>query len=321
MSDVLRYSSSVVTQGKFRFYSLTLPSDVLAATCFVASRDEDPEIGFQRELDKTRAKEIAKYIDDGIGPIPGSIVLSARPEARLREVARGKTIEFRRTPRAFLILDGQHRVYGFRLAKTPTRVPVVIFDGLDIRAESRLFIDINSKQRPVPTALLLDIKKLADYETSVESTLGSVFGLFNNTPNSPLLGLMSASKHLHGKISRVTFYAAVRPLLPIFGTSNEVKIYEILSEYVQAVSNLFEDINVKSSMTSPIVFRAIMQLFREVAERVKDRYQAEYNAERFYEVLRPLKKSSISARIKNPGAAYQKLYVLLAKTLKKSFTI
>ena len=33
-------------------------------------------------------------------------------------------------PEAFLILDGQHRVYGFSLAKTSLRVPVVIYNNL-----------------------------------------------------------------------------------------------------------------------------------------------------------------------------------------------
>jgi len=46
-----RFSVSLVSQGKHRFYTLTMPSDVLANTCFVATRDEDPKKGFQRLLD------------------------------------------------------------------------------------------------------------------------------------------------------------------------------------------------------------------------------------------------------------------------------
>jgi len=45
----------LVTQGKHRFYSLVLPSDVLAATCTVDPRQENPIDGFQRLLDKRRA--------------------------------------------------------------------------------------------------------------------------------------------------------------------------------------------------------------------------------------------------------------------------
>jgi hypothetical protein len=142
-------------------------------------------------LDKDRAQQIADYIDSGFGSIPTSIVLSAQPDAALRIIGKGKTVEFKSTRKAFLILDGQHRVYGFSLAKTRLRMPVVIYNGLSKRDKSRLFIDINTKQRPVPNELLLDIKKLAEYESDAEALFGEVFDLFDNEPGSPLFGLMS----------------------------------------------------------------------------------------------------------------------------------
>jgi hypothetical protein len=54
-SGILRYSVSLVTQGKHRFYTLTVPSDILAKTCFVSTRYDDPKEGFQRLLDRNRA--------------------------------------------------------------------------------------------------------------------------------------------------------------------------------------------------------------------------------------------------------------------------
>ncbi len=163
----LRYSVSLVKQGKHQFYTLTMHSDVLAATCTVTTRKENPIHGFQRELDEKRALDIAHYIDSDLGTIPNSIVLSAQPNADLKIVGKGKTLEFTKTPGAFLILDGQHRVYGFSKATTKLRVPVVIYNDLSRKEETRLFIDINTKQRPVPPQLLLDIKRLADIEFKV----------------------------------------------------------------------------------------------------------------------------------------------------------
>lgn len=101
-----RYSVSLVTQGRHRFYTLTMPSEVLANTCFVTTRDEDPKKGFQRVLDVKRAQQIADYIDVGFGTIPNSIVLSAQASADLKVIGRGKTLEFKDHPKAFLILDG-----------------------------------------------------------------------------------------------------------------------------------------------------------------------------------------------------------------------
>jgi DGQHR domain-containing protein len=158
----ISYTAVLLTQGEHRFYTLSMPSDVLAETCIVERRNEEPAAGFQRTLDRKRAEDIARYIDHGFGTIPGSIVLSAQPEAELQYRRSTRTLSFNRIPRAFLILDGQHRVYGFQLASSKLRVPVVIYNGLNRVAECRLFMDINTKQRPVPNELLLDIKRLAD---------------------------------------------------------------------------------------------------------------------------------------------------------------
>jgi hypothetical protein len=53
-----RYSIAQVTQGDYRFYTLTVPSHVLATTCYATTPDEDPQRGFQRVLDQKRAEEI-----------------------------------------------------------------------------------------------------------------------------------------------------------------------------------------------------------------------------------------------------------------------
>ncbi len=42
----------------------------------------------------------------------------------------------------------------FSKARTKLRVPVVVYNGLTKQQESKLFIDINTKQRPVPNELL-----------------------------------------------------------------------------------------------------------------------------------------------------------------------
>jgi DGQHR domain-containing protein len=195
------YTASLITQGRHRFYTLSMPSEVLAETCVVDYRHEDPEKGFQRRLDERRAKEIAQYIDSGLGTIPTSIVLSAQPEAQLEYRRKTRTLRFKKVRRAFLILDGQHRVFGFRKATTDLRVPVVIYNKLTRAEECGLFIDINTKQRPVPNELLLDIKRMAETEKDEEALLRDVFDKFATEPNSPLLGLLSPSERQRGKIS------------------------------------------------------------------------------------------------------------------------
>jgi DGQHR domain-containing protein len=230
----ISYTASLITQGDHRFYTLSMPSDVLAETCFIEPRDEEPEQGFQRVLDRRRAEEIAKYIDVGFGTIPTSIVLSAQPEAELEYTRRTRTLRFKKISRAFLILDGQHRVFGFRLATSRLRVPVVIYNNLTRAQECRLFMDINTKQRPVPNELLLDISRLAQTETDLDALFHDIFDMFKNDQTSPLFGLMSPAARKKGRISRVTFNAAMKAIGDAFEDTEPDEAYRALSAYLQS---------------------------------------------------------------------------------------
>lgn len=319
-AELLRFSVSLVTQGAHRFYTLTMPSDVLGRTCFVTTRNEDAKAGFQRVLDNDRAKQIANYIDVGFGTIPSSIVLSAQPDADLRIIG-SKTIEFKDTAKAFLVLDGQHRVYGFSLAETVLRVPVVIYNGLSRQDETRLFIDINTKQRPVPNELLLDIKRLAEYETDLEKVLSKIFDKFAEQKGSPLVGLMASASRARGKISRVTFNAALRPIVSVVEESSTDDIYKAIRSYLRAFVSGAEDRDIELVLTNPTNFRAIIALFPDVARKAKDRYASEYTEENFVEVMVPMFGAIRANVFKNSGSSYKSLYEDLFRALQSGFKL
>jgi len=314
-------SAILITQGTHRFYALTLPSDLLAVSCFASARDEDPKAGFQRLLDHKRAKEIAEYVDDGLGTIPTSIILSAQPDADFEYVRKTKTVSFKAIKKAFLILDGQHRVYGFSLAKAGLRVPVVVYTGLSRRDETRVFIDINTKQRPVSNELLLDIKRLAEYESDAEQQLRALFDLFCDDPRSPLLGLMSRTTRKKGNLSRVTFNAGLKKLLPTLSSVDPEEAYETLASYIAAHQALLDRISAKDSLTKPIYFKAAMRLFPVVAQRVQDRFGSDYNVDNFAEVLVPAFSKIQSAKLRNPGKSVPALYELFVKALQTAFSL
>jgi DGQHR domain-containing protein len=317
----VRYSVSLVRQGKHQFYTLTMPSEVLAETCVVTTRKEDPTLGFQRELEEKRALEIADYIDNELGTIPNSIVLSAQFIAELKIVGKGKTLEFNKVPGAFLILDGQHRVYGFSKAKTSLRVPVVIYNGLSRREETRLFIDINTKQRPVPSQLLLDIKRLADIESEAEETLRDVFDLFNNDPNSAMAGILSPSEASRTKITRVTFNNALKPLLPLFSARSTLEIFSIFNAYLMAIKSESIKRSEVSLLSKPVVFRAFSAIFRDVAQRHVDRYGNKYTAENFQEIVQAIFSNMPISKLEKPGTSWTTLRDYLEKRLTSKLSL
>ena len=317
----VRYSSSLVQQGGKQFYSVTMPTDVLAKCCFVTSRNEDPTAGFQRVLDKKRAQDIANFVDSGQGTIPGSIILSAQPDAKLSILVRGKTLEFTFTPKSFLVLDGQHRIYGFSLAESALRVPVVIYSGLSHTEEARLFIDINTKQRQVPNELLLDIKQLAQREDDRDVLLRETFDLFANDASSALLGLMSASTRQSNKISRVTFNLALKSTLSVFSTPNSESVYQITNAYVAAFADVLAELGLSGRLTAPTVFRAVMDTFPEVARISAAQHGKSFSKSKFASVISPIADQLTATKFVKAATSVKTLSDLLSKLIKKDFSI
>lgn len=315
-------SVSLVRQGEHKFYSLTLPSELLAETCYVVNREEDPIEGFQRVLDEKRAKEIAAYIDSGLGTIPSSIVLSAQEDTQLQYNSSKKTISFNALKNAFLIIDGQHRVYGFMHATKAFRVPVIIYDGLSKRDETRLFIDINSKQRGVPPELLLDIKKLAEYENDQEEFLRELFDIFLSDTGSSLYGKLSPATKSKGKLTRSTFNTAVKPLIKIFGGKSEVEVYHILNNYFVSFDEaILSKHDIREQMFNTTFFKATCGFFPIVAAKVKDRFGAIYDTDNFYHFLDKVGSTVKPSRLTVSGTAYKPIVKSLEDCLKEDFKL
>jgi len=265
-AKVLSYPALLLSQNKHRFYFATIPVDNLFPSCFVARRDEDPVAGFQRALNESRADDIAKYLASGAGSIPSNIVLSAQSDAEFRYERKKKSLYFKPTAKAFLVLDGQHRLWGYQKCVERHRVPVAIYDGLSRAEEAKLFIDINTTQRGVPAALLLDIKHLAEIENTKEMTLRELFNRLNEDSSSPLSGKLSASQSVTGKISRVTFNRAVGKLLSngaLRDTEPENR-FLLLKNYFNAFDAELKD---KGLLTRSAFFEAVCEVFDIAIQR------------------------------------------------------
>jgi DGQHR domain-containing protein len=311
----------LVAQGKHRFYSLVLPSDLLAESCMVEPRVENPIDGFQRLLDERRAKSIARYIDAGFGTVPGAVVLSAQSRAHLKFEKETDALTFRKDRKAFLIIDGQHRIYGFKLAKSSVSVPVVIYNRLTRAQECRLFMDINTKQRPVPNELLLDIRRLSEVETETEALLHNVFDLFYTRKDSALAGLLSPAERKKNMISRVTFNAALRSIKGAFVGAPADEVYAALNAYLRACRHGLGLHAIDENIANPVLFKALVMLFTNVAERVADRHGGKYTVKNFEDVLIPFFRRLKKSDLPRAGMSHAVLHEHYSKALSAGFLL
>jgi hypothetical protein len=200
-------------------------------------------------------------------------------------------------------------------------VPVVIYNSLTRAEECKLFIDINTTQRPVPNELLLDIKRLADSETSEESVLTDVFDFFTKESDSPLLGLTSPSQKAKGKLSRVTFKAAMGSVLPAFDTADAKVVYRVVSAYLGVWMEHLKRQKGEAWITNPTLFRAVLSIFQDVAQRVTDRFGKDYSVQNFRDVLDPFFSKVKTSTLKGPGTSYVSLADTFKKMLRQQLTI
>jgi hypothetical protein len=127
---------------------------------------------------------------------------------------------------------------------------------------------------------------------------------------SPLLGLLSPIEKTKDKLTRVTFNEAFKPLVDIFQGKEADEIYEVTRAYLQAFVSGMDMLDIERTITKPIVFRAVMLLFPQVGQRVKDRYNSHYSSSNFYEVMKPVftkVKATSFTQAKTINSLHQKI--------------
>jgi DGQHR domain-containing protein len=316
-------ASILVTQGKHKYHIVSMPSEILEDTCFTITREEDPIQGFQRRLDEKRADEIAKYIDEGRGSIPTAVILSAQDEADLNRNIQNKTISFKKDKRSFLIIDGQHRVWGFIKAKKNKhlRIPVVIYEGLSRVEEAKLFIDINRNQKEVPKELILDVQMLLEQVSEEEKVCNEIFTLFRVETDSILHSYINVGENQRGNLSRVVFNKSISPLVneKLKDLDNEQR-FDVINNYLHAVNKVFTEMDdeLDGFIAKNTVFRGLLDISFYVIDKTYSKH-AKLTEDAFYDVLKIIKDNINKRNIKSTGNSYKKFGERLLQALTKTY--
>ncbi|MBO7550077.1 MAG: DGQHR domain-containing protein [Fibrobacter sp.] len=305
------------SQNGIVFYSAVMSSSILKEVCFVSRRESDPRKGFQRTLNENRAKNIAAYLDSGKKCIPSSLILSAQNISNISYDKKKSELTFSISKNSFLVLDGQHRLFGYFLAKEDYAVPVVIFNNLNITAEVNLFIDINTNQKGVPATLLLDIKNIAGKETSLEEKQRTLFDYLDK--NSVLAGRFSANKSRVGYISRLTFNEATKNILEsgYFKEKDVNLVCKAVKNYLEAADQVLNSChNEKVKLTNGSLFKAVFAIFNECIDKAFDKYQ-NIKVKNLKDVLTPISNLSYDSYVGSSNATVTKMVADMKAQLRE----
>lgn len=275
-------------QNNKTFYITTISSKVLEKVCFISRREDNLVNGFQRSLSEPRAKSIANYMDNEKGCLPATLILSAQLTSKMIYDENKYELSFEIKNNSFMVLDGQHRLYGLLLAKNDYEIPVAIFEKLTIKDEVNLFIDINTNQKGVPTALLLDIKELTGKETTFEEKQRKLFDLINS--DSPLAGLLSPNKSKTGFIARNVFNEATKDFLEngYFADKDVDFIHKGMKNYLEALELVFAKTkSKKAKLTTANIFKACFSIFNDSIDKTFEKY-GDLKVEHLQDILLPV---------------------------------
>jgi DGQHR domain-containing protein len=202
----------------FTFFAL--PSTILPVA-FVNHRDlRDPNAAptYQRLIHRPRLKDIATFLQSG-GFFPNSVILNFKKRIRFEilkpEDESGVTpgeLTLPDTYKSAWIIDGQHRLYGYtELGEDDAEphLPFLAFDNIGIPEETRIFAEINSKQKSVSKKLLDEITgeiKLdsADRREQMRAIASRCFDLMRDDDDGPLGDKIAGAELKRGDESILT---------------------------------------------------------------------------------------------------------------------
>ncbi|CAK8721519.1 MAG: DGQHR domain-containing protein [Candidatus Electronema aureum] len=166
MENKISRPAAVVKQGNLTLYTTSLKvSDLLKPNFYSVETldpDDNSDQGYQRLLNKARAKKLADYIIEGMKTqdvfLPTSIFIATDKDIDFN--IKTNTISFDiNFIGPFSVVDGQHRIEGLKMASQKEikvldfEIPVNIATGLSRISQMCHFLIVNTTQKSVDKAI------------------------------------------------------------------------------------------------------------------------------------------------------------------------
>lgn len=247
------YYDSRVSGRRQKQYNLFMSARHLLDLGYVLRiANGDPE-SYQRIIQASRLKDIAKYIDDK-NTFNSSVVIALnndsffQPSGGTQENYEYKT-GFLKIPKknaSLKIIDGQHRIYSYLWAnpeRLDDKLPVLAMSNLSAADQARIYIEINDHQKPVKKDdLNFLMSKIDPFETgflpNIVITL-SKNGILKNRINIPNQKITGAKLNLANIVKGLGDRKIFTDDLPMLSDRNELR--NITSETILKCSEIIND--------------------------------------------------------------------------------
>lgn len=239
------------TFGDIPTYTFSMKVKDIVAIYYVAVRGKDDEVGaVQRPLSVRRINDIKTYILDG-NTFFNSFILNWTDENFIPSFNSSNEIVVPLIKGSAQVIDGQHRLAGLEQAIDSDSsigerdILVTLCLSLTTKQAAKIFLNINTEQRPVPKSLIFDLfGEVVDDESHATNRATDLARDLNEDAESPLYKLIKfpGSPRGQGYIELSTFVSATKDhLKPPSGTFYTYKLRN-LDNQKQAIWNFFKSI-------------------------------------------------------------------------------
>ncbi|WP_084639975.1 DGQHR domain-containing protein [Kaistia adipata] len=236
--------------GSTPAYTFAIKARDLITLHYVAVRGRDDEEGaVQRPLNARRINGIRTYILDG-NTFFNSFILNWTDQ-NFAPSFSGNKITLPIVKSAAQVIDGQHRLAGLSQA-IDTRdsvgdqeLLVTLCVGLTTSNAAKIFLNINTEQKPVPKSLIYDLfGEVVDDEAHAVNRSTDLARELNDDPDSPLYNQIKfpGAPRGQGSIELSTFVSAFKDhFKPDTGTFYTYKIRDYERQKA-AINNFFQSL-------------------------------------------------------------------------------
>ncbi len=165
--QLVKYNTFISKLNKIDVHNLSMKVKDVVNIFYVAVRGKDNEEGaVQRVLNKARVRTIAEYVLEG-NDFFNTVILNWTDTNYTPQINNNQII-IPVIPRAAQVIDGQHRLAGLKQAFDidnsigDREIPVSLCIGLTTVEAARIFVNINSEQKPVNRSLIYDLFGVID---------------------------------------------------------------------------------------------------------------------------------------------------------------